>query len=144
MEIKRGDIFLADLGESIGSVQRGERPVLVVQNNKGNKYSPTVTVIPITTKIHKSKEFPTHTILENIGGLDEKSASMAEQITTIGHEKLMRYIGSLPESFMKNVIDETLCIKLEIKGGRKNGRNENQVQYYDELLSRHQQLSVCL
>ena len=62
MEIKRGDIFLADLGESIGSVQRGERPVLVVQNNKGNKYSPTVTVIPITTKIHKSKEFPTHTL----------------------------------------------------------------------------------
>lgn len=123
MEIKRGDIFLADLGESIGSVQRGERPVLVVQNNKGNKYSPTVTVIPITTKIHKSKEFPTHTILENIGGLDEKSASMAEQITTIGREKLMRYIGSLPESFMKNVIDETLCIQLEIKGGRKNGRN---------------------
>ncbi|MBR1572972.1 MAG: type II toxin-antitoxin system PemK/MazF family toxin [Lachnospiraceae bacterium] len=119
MEIKRGDIFLADLGESIGSVQRGERPVLVVQNNKGNKYSPTVTVIPITTKIHKSKEFPTHTILENIGGLDEKSASMAEQITTIGREKLMRYIGSLPESFMKNVIDETLCIQLEIKGGRK-------------------------
>ena len=56
MEIKRGDIFLADLGEYIGSVQRGERPVLVVQNNKGNKYSPTVTVIPITTKIHKSKE----------------------------------------------------------------------------------------
>ena len=119
MEIKRGDIFLADLGESIGSVQRGERPVLVVQNNKGNKYSPTVTVIPITTKIYKSKEFPTHTILENIGGLDEKSASMAEQITTISREKLMRYIGSLPESFMKNVIDETLCIQLEIKGGRK-------------------------
>ena len=92
---------------------------VVVQNNKGNKYSPTVTVIPITTKIHKSKEFPTHTLLENIGGLDEKSASMAEQITTISREKLMRYIGSLPESFMKNVIDETLCIQLEIKGGRK-------------------------
>ena len=94
MEIKRGDIFLADLGESIGSVQRGERPVLVVQNNKGNKYSPTVTVIPITTKIHKSKEFPTHTILDHIGG--EKSASIAEQITTIRRDNLMQYIGRIP------------------------------------------------
>lgn len=119
MEIKRGDIFLADLGESIGSVQRGERPVLVVQNNKGNKYSPTVTVIPITTKIHKSKEFPTHTVLDHMGGLEEKSASIAEQITTISRDMLMQYIGSLPDSFMKNEIDKTLCIQLEIKGGRK-------------------------
>ncbi|SFO18347.1 mRNA interferase MazF [Pseudobutyrivibrio sp. JW11] len=118
-EIRRGDIYLANLGENIGSVQKGERPVLVVQNDKGNQYSPTITVIPITTKIHKSKWFPTHAIIDKVGGLDEKSASMAEQITTIGREKLMRYIGSLPESFMKNVIDETLCIQLEIKGGRK-------------------------
>ena len=57
-EIKRGDIYLVDLGDNIGSVQKGERPAIVVQNDKGNKYSPTITVIPITTKIHRSKGFP--------------------------------------------------------------------------------------
>lgn len=111
-EIKRGDIYLADLGENIGSVQRGERPVIVVQNNKGNRYSPTITVIPITTKIHRSKGFPTHAILDHMGGLDEESASMAEQITTISRDKLVRYIGHLADKFMMSHIDKTLLIQL--------------------------------
>lgn len=114
-EIKRGDIYLADLGDNIGSVQRGERPVIVVQNNKGNRYSPTITVIPITTKIHRSKGFPTHVILDHMGGLDEESASMAEQITTISRDKLVRYIGSLTENFMATKIDKTLNIQLGLK-----------------------------
>lgn len=111
-EIKRGDIYLADLGDNIGSVQRGERPVIVVQNNKGNRYSPTITVIPITTKIHRSKGFPTHAILDHMGGLDEESASMAEQITTISRSKLARYIGHLTDKFMISHIDKTLQIQL--------------------------------
>ena len=81
--VHRGDIYLADLGEGVGSEQRGERPVLIVQNNKGNIFSPTVTVLPITTKIHKSEGMPTHVILDDVNGLSEKSAIMAEQITTI-------------------------------------------------------------
>ena len=64
-EVLRGNIYLANLGENIGSVQRGERPVVIVQNNKGNKYSPTITVIPVTTKIHRSKGFPTHVLLDH-------------------------------------------------------------------------------
>ncbi len=114
-EIMRGDIYLANLGDNIGSVQRGERPVVIVQNNKGNKYSPTLTVIPITTKIHRSKGFPTHVILNHMGGLDEESASMAEQITTISRDELIRYIGSLPESFMKSRINKTIKIQLGLE-----------------------------
>lgn len=114
-EIKRGDIYLADLGDNIGSVQRGERPVIVVQNDKGNRFSPTITVIPTTTKIHRSKGFPTHVILDHMGGLDEESASMAEQITTISRDKLLRYIGSLTEKFMANKIDRTISIQLGLR-----------------------------
>ena len=117
-EIKRGDIYLADLGENIGSVQRGERPVVVVQNDKGNKYSPTVTVIPITTKIHRSRWFPTHAILDKIGGLDKKSASMAEQITTISKDKLITYIGRIPDELMDEQIDETLIVQLDLRRGK--------------------------
>lgn len=117
-EIKRGDIYLADLGENIGSVQMGERPVLVVQNDMGNKNSPTVTVIPITTKIHRSGWFPTHSILDKIGGLTEKSASMAEQITTISRDSLITYLGSVPKEIMSAEIDKTICIQLGIMGGK--------------------------
>ena len=117
-EIRRGDIYLANLGEDIGSVQKGERPVLVVQNDKGNQHSPTITVIPITTKIHKSKWFPTHAILDKIGGLKEKSASMAEQITTISRDKLILYIGRIPEELMREQIDETLIVQLDLKRGK--------------------------
>ena len=69
--VHRGDIYLADLGEGVGSEQRGERPVLIVQNNKGNIFSPTVTVLPITTKIHKSEGMPTHVIIDDINGLSD-------------------------------------------------------------------------
>lgn len=111
-EVKRGDIYLADLGNNQGSVQKGERPVIIVQNNKGNLYSPTVTVIPVTTKIHRSKGFPTHAILDGMAGLTETSASMAEQITTINKGSLKKYIGSLTENFMKTRINKTIKIQL--------------------------------
>ncbi|MCR5558386.1 MAG: type II toxin-antitoxin system PemK/MazF family toxin [Butyrivibrio sp.] len=111
-EVKRGDIYLADLGDNLGSVQRGECPVIIVQNNRGNIYSPTVTVIPITTKIHRSKGYPTHAILDHMGGLSEASASMAEQITTINKGSLKKYLGSLSESFMKTRINKTMRIQM--------------------------------
>ena len=114
-EVKRGDIYLADLGDNQGSVQKGERPVIIVQNNKGNLYSPTVTVIPVTTKIHRSKGFPTHAILDQMAGLTETSASMAEQITTINKGSLKKYLGSLTENFMKTRINKTIKIQLGIE-----------------------------
>lgn len=119
-EIKRGDIYLVDLGDNIGSVQKGERPAIVVQNDKGNKYSPTITVIPITTKIHRSKGFPTHVLLDHMGGLDEESASMAEQITTISRNSFKKYIGHLNNKTALEGIEQSICIQLGLNLS-KNG-----------------------
>ena len=110
--VQRGDIYLADLGEGVGSEQRGERPVLIVQNNKGNIFSPTVTVLPITTKIHKSEGMPTHVIIDDLNVLPEKSAIMAEQITTIDKSKLIRKLGILDKQFMSKVVNPKLLIQL--------------------------------
>ena len=125
-EIQRGEIYLADLGEGVGSEQKGVRPVLIVQNNRGNKYSPTVTVLPITTKIHKSSGLPTHVILDGVGGLKEKSATIAEQIMTIDKTRLIEYMGILEEKFMRKYIDNTILVQLNIdnrKGKQKDGKN---------------------
>lgn len=110
--VHRGDIYLADLGEGVGSEQRGERPVLIVQNNKGNIFSPTVTVLPITTKIHKSEGMPTHVLIDDLNVLPEKSAIMAEQITTIDKSKLIRKFGILDKRFMNKVVNPKLLIQL--------------------------------
>lgn len=120
--IKRGDIYLADLGEGVGSEQHGVRPVLVIQNNVGNKYSPTITVLPITTKIHKSKGLPTHVIINHMGGLDEISAIMAEQISTIDKTKLFTYLGTIPQEAMKKDVNKAVCIQLGLSGRKRYGR----------------------
>ena len=122
MEIKRGEIYLADLGEGVGSEQKGERPVVIVQNNKGNRFSPTVSVIPITTKIHKSAGMPTHVLLGKISGLDELSACMAEQVMTIDKKRLLKRIGELPEKVMKSGVDAALKVQLDLRGGRRHGK----------------------
>ena len=108
----RGEIYLADLGECTGSEQKGERPVLVVQNNTANIFSPTVTVLPITTKIHKSEGMPTHVVVDDLNILPEKSAIMAEQITTIDKSKLLMKLGTLDKHFMSKVINPKLLIQL--------------------------------
>lgn len=110
--VQRGDIYLADLGEGVGSEQKGERPVLIVQNNKGNIFSPTVTVLPITTKVHKSEGMPTHAIIDDGKVLNEVSAVMAEQITTIDKSKLIRKLGILDKRFMNKVVNPKLLIQL--------------------------------
>lgn len=120
--IKRGDVYLADLGEGVGSEQHGVRPVMVIQNNVGNKYSPTITVLPITTKIHKSKGLPTHVIINHMGGLDEISAIMAEQISTIDKTKLFTYLGTIPEETMKKEVNKAVCIQLGLSGRKRYGR----------------------
>lgn len=112
--IQRGNVYLADLGNGIGSEQKGIRPVIVVQNDIGNKYSPTVTVLPITTKIHKSNGMPTHVIIDNDGGLFEKSSVMAEQISTIDKSKLIEYLGTIRDKTLRRRIDKALRIQLGI------------------------------
>ena len=103
MNVKRGDIFYADLSPVIGSEQGGVRPVIVVQNDIGNKYSPTIIVAAITSQINKAK-MPTHIELDaNEYGLSKDSVVLAEQIRTIDKRRLKEKIGHLDDELMTRV-----------------------------------------
>ncbi len=103
MIVKRGDIFYADLSPVIGSEQGGIRPVLVVQNNIGNRYSPTVIAAAITSQINKAK-MPTHIeVKANEFGLGKDSVILLEQIRTIDKQRLKEKIGALDDARMAQV-----------------------------------------
>jgi mRNA interferase MazF len=103
--IKRGDIFYADLSPVIGSEQGGIRPVLIVQNDIGNKYSPTVIASAITSQINKAK-LPTHIELNAKDyGLPKDSVILLEQIRTIDKRRLREKIGHLDDELMEKVND---------------------------------------
>lgn len=105
MVIKRGDIFYADLSPVIGSEQGGIRPVLIVQNDIGNKYSPTVIASAITSQINKAK-LPTHIELSAKDyGLPKDSVILLEQIRTIDKKRLREKIGHLDDELMEKVND---------------------------------------
>lgn len=109
MIIKRGDIYYADLSPVIGSEQGGVRPVLIVQNDIGNKYSPTVIAAAITSQINKAK-LPTHIeISAQEYGLQKDSVILLEQIRTIDKKRLREKIGRLDDELMDRV-NEALSI----------------------------------
>ena len=102
MNVKRGELYYADLSPVVGSEQGGVRPVLVVQNDTGNKYSPTVIAAAVTSKINKAK-LPTHIELPQAYGLQKDSVILLEQIRTIDKKRLMSRIGQLPPATMSRV-----------------------------------------
>ncbi|AEY67812.1 MULTISPECIES: type II toxin-antitoxin system PemK/MazF family toxin [Eubacteriales] len=103
MVIKRGDIYYADLSPVIGSEQGGVRPVLIVQNDVGNKYSPTVIAAAITSQINKAK-LPTHIEIGALEyGLAKDSVILLEQIRTIDKKRLREKIGHLDDDLMTKV-----------------------------------------
>ena len=103
MVIKRGDIYYADLSPVVGSEQGGVRPVLIIQNDIGNKYSPTVIATAITSQINKAK-MPTHIELDaNAYGLSKDSVVLAEQIRTIDKRRLKEKIGHIDDELMTRV-----------------------------------------
>ena len=111
MLVRRGDIFYADLNPVIGSEQGGIRPVLVVQNDVGNKYSPTVIIAAITSQIDKAK-LPTHVELESEEyGLEKDSVILLEQLRTIDKRRLKEKITLLDNDIMIKV-DEAVKISL--------------------------------
>lgn len=111
MIIKRGDIFYADLSPVIGSEQGGVRPVLVVQNDIGNRYSPTVIIVAITSQINKAK-LPTHVeIKASDYGLPKDSVLLLEQIRTIDKRRLEEKIGHVTDDIMDKV-NEALLVSL--------------------------------
>lgn len=103
MNIKRGDIYYADLSPVIGSEQGGLRPVLIVQNDVGNRYSPTVIAAAITSKLGKTR-LPTHIdVIGTEAGLAKDSVILLEQIRTIDKKRLKEKMGHLDERTMSDV-----------------------------------------
>ena len=103
MSVKRGEIYYADLSPVVGSEQGGIRPVLIVQNDVGNKYSPTVIAAAITSQKDKAK-LPTHIELNAEScGLSKNSVVLLEQVRTIDKKRLKEKMGELPPEAMSNV-----------------------------------------
>ncbi|MBI2632725.1 type II toxin-antitoxin system PemK/MazF family toxin [Candidatus Pacearchaeota archaeon] len=112
MEIKRGDVLLVNLKPIIGSEQGGIRPVLIIQNDIGNKYSPVVIVAAITSKI--SKEYPTNVFLSRKDSkLDKDSVVLLNQIRTIDKGRIIKKISSLDTELMRK-IDLALKVSLDL------------------------------
>lgn len=112
MEIKRGDILLVMLNPSVGSEQGGKRPVVVLQNNIGNRYSPTIIIAPITSKQNKAK-MPTHVEIEDYKacGLDKPSIILLEQIETIDKSRIIKKLNSVNKEMIKKI---NAAIKISI------------------------------
>ncbi|MCC3377126.1 type II toxin-antitoxin system PemK/MazF family toxin [Cohnella sp. REN36] len=108
MIVKRGDVFYADLSPVVGSEQGGVRPVLVIQNDIGNRFSPTVIVAAITAQIQKAK-LPTHVEIDaKLHGMERDSVVLLEQIRTIDKQRLTDKITHLEEEMMRKVDDALL------------------------------------
>ena len=121
--IRRGDLFYADLDPVVGSEQGGIRPVLVIQNDVGNYFSPTVVAAAITSRKAKNS-LPTHILLENVPGLAPTSLLLLEQLRTIDRQRLRGYIGRISKEKMLE-IDAALAISIGI--GYPNERRTHNV-----------------
>ncbi len=118
--IERGDIYYADLNPVTGSEQGGIRPVLVIQNDTGNRFSPTVIVAAITSNLGKAR-LPTHIIIED-DVLSEKSVVLLEQIRTIDKTRLIKKMGRLNEKDMIR-IDEAISISMGFDKTKQSDKN---------------------
>lgn len=121
--IRRGDLFYADLNPVVGSEQGGIRPVLVIQNDVGNHFSPTVVAAAITSRKAKNS-LPTHILLENVPGLAPTSLLLLEQLRTIDRKRLRGYIGRISKEKMLEV-DAALANSIGI--GYPNERRTHNV-----------------
>ena len=100
---RRGDVYLANLDPYIGSEQGGTRPVVVLQNNTGNYYCPTLIVAPITSKGDKKPSQPTHYYAKHIRGMDCPGMVLLEQIKTIDKRRIKKYLGRMSRHQMDEV-----------------------------------------
>ena len=121
--IRRGALFYADLNPVVGSEQSGIRPVLILQNDVGNHFSPTVVAAAITSRKAKNS-LPTHILLENVPGLAPTSLLLLEQLRTIDRKRLRGYIGRISKEKMLEV-DAALAISIGI--GYPNERRTHNV-----------------
>ena len=114
----RGELYYADLGKGIGSEQEGYRPVVIIQNNMGNKFSPTVIVAPVTTNHEAKAKFPTHCYIGAESGLDTSSVILLEQLRTIDKKRLGNYVGRLNRTHLRQ-LNQALAISIDLKEPKK-------------------------
>ena len=112
-EIRRGDIFFANLNPYKGSEQGGKRPVIIIQNDIGNQHSPTVIVTAVTSHFHKKRALPIHVPIEN-EVLEKQSLALLEQIRTIDKSRLIEKLGRVTDRNMKE-IEQAINISLALK-----------------------------
>ncbi len=125
--VRRGDIYYADLSPVVGSEQGGMRPVLIVQNDIGNRYSPTVIAAAITSQTGKAR-LPTHITLQGAGcGLTKDSVILLEQIRTIDKKRLRERMGKLDEDMMSRV-DNAIAVSFGLGGGNRTGNYESGIK----------------
>ena len=130
--VKRGEIFYADLSLVIGSEQGGIRPVIIIQNDIGNRYSPTVIVAAITSQINKAK-LPIHVeISSEEYGLNRDSVVLLEQIRTLDKRRLKEKIGHMTEADMKKV-NKALAISLNLSWVKNKKNFKGYIVYYITL-----------
>lgn len=127
MRIRRGEIYIADMCMNIGSEQGGVRPVLILQNNKGNKYSPTTIVASITSRVGTKKYLPTHFYLPDGLGLKYRSIVLLEQIRVIDKSRLIHKIGKVPQRTMR-IIDKKIMTSCGLNPNRYF-RNKDYLKY---------------
>lgn len=116
--IRRGELYYAYLEPVIGSEQGGERPVVILQNNRGNRYSPTVIVAPLTTKLVK-RTLPVH-VKVTAAGLRSTSLILLEQIRTIDKQRLRQYIGEVTDEEMRE-IEQAVLISIGMSDDKERG-----------------------
>ena len=108
MKIRRGDILYADLGVQYqGSMQGGMRPVVVVSNNMANKHSTVLTVVPLSTKIYKKRNLPTHVFISayKTEGLDQHSIALCEQVTALNFDRIIEHMGRVDEETLGRITE---------------------------------------
>ncbi len=116
MSVKRGDIYYADLSPVVGSEQGGLRPVLIIQNDVGNRYSPTVIAAAITSRMGKTR-LPTHIdIYADKAGLAKDSVILLEQIRTLDKQRLKEKMGHLDDGMM-NEVNNAIAVSFGLGGG---------------------------
>lgn len=114
MDVHRGDIVEIDFGTWInGSIQGYKRPAVVISNNKNNKYSTVLTVVPLSTKYKKKRYLPTHVFVSKTQceGLEQNSVALAEQITTINKERICNNLGSVNEIVLMKI---TKAVQIQV------------------------------
>ena len=110
----RGDMYYANLGKGVGSEQEGYRPVVIIQNNVGNRFSPTVIIAAITSKVGVKPRLPTHYFIDSEDGLELPSVILMEQVRTIDKHRLGRYIGHLKPRHIEGM-NRALAVSIHLK-----------------------------